>query len=392
MREAKLYPLTTLLRAAEESSLKGKPAAIGAFNVNFYAQAEGILLGLRNAHAPGIIQASRGANKFQGGPDKIKQMVERAMARLGTEVPIALHLDHGTIPTSVQCIDAGYTGVMIDASHLSELENIALCREIAEYAHTKGVGVEGEYGRLSGVEEDIESQKTVYADPLFVPGFFDRSGVDALAIAYGTSHGANKGKTDALKTEIVKRSYNMMTAAGQNKNHFLVGHGSSTVPISLVEEINRFGGTLTDTSGVPMHKIQEAIAYGLRKVNIDTDLRLGITATFRKFFAENKRVGRRSKALQSVKHVFDGKTPAYEKGKPISPGKLIDPRSYLQPVMDTNPEMLREDYEGLEDREFAEVMRQVKNRVAGHVEFLVSHFGSEGLAGKVKSLYLVTSS
>ena len=377
--ESAFLPMKDLLRVAEEASLYKSPAAIGAFNVNFYAQAEGILEGLKRANSPGIIQASKGACKFQGGPEHIKAMLINAMQGINEKIPLSLHLDHGNLESTIDCINKGFSGVMIDASELSEIENIALSGEVARIAHKNGVSVEGEYGRLMGVEEDIESRVAVYADPLFVPVFFDRSGVDALAIAYGTSHGPNKGNPSALDTSIVEKSYKMMKTSGQNLEHFLVGHGSSTVPKDLVDEINTYGGNLTDASGIPMDKIKEAIRYGLRKVNIDTDLRLGITGIFRKYlFEENPGAEEDSYALRLVKKVFTGETPSN-----VDPEKITDPRSYLQPIMDSHPEMLRRDYRKSDDEAFREVMQRVKNRVANHVEYLAKEFGSYDLNKKL---------
>jgi fructose-bisphosphate aldolase class II len=186
--------MVPLLKSAEFSSLEGKPAAIGAFNVNFYTQAEGILEGLRRADGPGIIQASRGANKFQGGPEKIYTMVRKAIENTSHRLPVALHLDHGDDEKAHECVDNGYSSVMIDASKLDLIDNINSTKAIVEYAHPHSVSVEGEYGKLEGVEEDIVHEKTTYADPFLVPYFFNETNADALAIAYGTSHGPNKGK------------------------------------------------------------------------------------------------------------------------------------------------------------------------------------------------------
>ncbi|MBI2129638.1 class II fructose-bisphosphate aldolase [Candidatus Woesearchaeota archaeon] len=379
-----LYSFVPLLMAAEFSSLIGRPAAIGAFNVNFYAQGEGILEGLRKAEAPGVIQASKGANKFQGGADKIQYMVLKAMENMKITLPICLHLDHGDEKSAIDCINKGFSSVMIDASELDELDNMAVTRKIVDYAHTKGIGVEAEYGKLKGVEEHISYEKTTYADPKFVPVFFDRSKADALAIAYGTSHGPNKGKTDALNISIVAYSYAGLKAYNLNLDHFLVSHGSSSIPQKIVEEINQYGGLLKNTSGVPDYIIKQAITSGIRKVNIDTDLRLAITAVFRKYLHDNPGVEQKSDALNLVKKIFSGEIPARDKdGKAVNPAEITDPRSYLQPVMDLNPELLREDYRSLKDSAFVEVMELVKNRIAEHVKNLAILFGSAGLAGKV---------
>jgi len=384
MAEAKLYSMVPLLRAAELNNLRGHPSAIGAFNVNFYAQAEGILEGLRAAESPGIIQASRGANKFQGGADKIQYMILKAMQNLKIDLPVCVHLDHGDEKSAKDCIDKGFSSVMIDASKYDELENIKITKGIAEYAHPKGISVEGEYGKLSGVEEDVIHAQTTYADPKFVPLFMDRTKADALAIAYGTSHGPNKGKTSGLNLSIVKESYMGLAANHMNLDHFLVGHGSSTVPKELVDEINQYGGSLKGTSGVPDYMIKGAIKEGIRKVNIDTDLRLGITAVFRKYLKDNPGVEKKSEIMKLIKGVFSGETPAKDKdGNPVDSGTLVDPRSYLDPIMLKDPSILREDYHALKDEAFIEVMTLVKNRIADHVKNLCIMFGSVGLAKQV---------
>jgi fructose-bisphosphate aldolase class II len=366
--------MVPLLRAAEQSAQDGKPAAIGAFNVNFYNQARGILEGLRRADAPGIIQASRGANKFQGGPDKVQGMVLQAMEDSGHSLPVALHLDHGDEEQAPVCVDKGFSSVMIDASVLDLNDNIALTRRICDYAHPKGVSVEGEVGKLAGVEEDVIHATTTYADPYLVPYFFNESGADALAVAYGTSHGPNKGSKGGLENLavwVVEKSYKGMVAYGQNEKHFLVSHGSSTVPKELVDEINRYGGSVKGAAGIPMHKIQEAVRAGIRKINIDTDLRLGITATFRKYFNDNPGVESTSRdVLKPIKDALDGKLEA------------IDPRDYLK-VIDAS--LLRTDPKGTA---LEEVMALVQDRIAAHVEKLVHEFGCAGLAGKVKRISL----
>lgn len=372
MSDVQLLSMVPLLRAAEQSSLNGKPAAVGAFNVNFYAQAQGILEGLRRADGPGIIQASRGANKFQGGPDKIQAMVLQAMKDSGHTMPVSLHLDHGNEEQAPICIDSGFSSVMIDASVLELPENIALTQKIVDYAHPKGISVEGEYGKLAGVEEDVIHETTTYGDPFLVPYFFNETKADALAVAYGTSHGPNKGSgLEQLAVYIIDQSYTGMKAYKQNEDHFIVSHGSSTVPKELVDEINQFGGSVKGAAGIPMHKIKEAVAAGIRKINIDTDLRLGITATFRKYFNDNPGIEETSPdVLKPIKKVLDEKLDA------------IDPRDYLK-VIDV--ELLRKDPTGTV---LEEVMDLVKERVAGHVEKLVHEFGSAGLAGSVEKISL----
>ncbi|MBN2104533.1 class II fructose-bisphosphate aldolase [bacterium] len=372
--QLQLYSMVPILRAAEQSSQTGKPAAIGAFNVNFYSQAMGILEGLRRADAPGIIQASRGANKFQGGPEKVQSMVLQAMKDSDHSLPVALHLDHGDEEQAKICTDKGFSSVMIDASTLEFEDNIQLTQNIVKYAHAKGLSVEGEYGKLAGVEEDVIHDTTTYADPYLVPYFFNESNADALAVAYGTSHGPNKGSSGGLEKlaiHVVDLSYKGMVAYGQNQDHFLVSHGSSTVPKDIVDEINAQGGNVQGAAGIPMHKIQEAVVAGIRKINIDTDLRLGITATFRKWFNNNPGIETTSTdVLAPIKKVLDEKLDA------------IDPRDYLK-VIDI--ELLRNDPAG---SVLEEVMSLVQERIASHVESLVNKFGCAGLAGKVECISL----
>jgi fructose-bisphosphate aldolase class II len=388
------YSLVPLLRAAELRS-DVAPAAIGAFNVNFYAQAEGILEGLISAQAPGIIQASKGANQFQGGPDKIRDMVLHAMGVLGiNNFPICLHLDHGDYESAVSCIHGGFSSVMIDFStkkskkgdktfeeKRNALENAWLTEPIVLAAHRKGISVEGEMGVLAGREEDVVAEMSIFPTAYEVEQYAYNSGVDAVAIACGTCHGAVK-KFKGLDYELLKASREKLRRFGAG----IVLHGSSTVPLELIQEINRYGGTIDEKTagGVPMEAIKEAIRCGARKINIDTDLRLGITATIRKYLHEHPDVERCSEALGLIKAVFDGEIPAYEKdGSLVAPGSMIDPRSYMGALMKRKPEFLRENYARSADGAFIEVMQLVKRRVAEHVYHLCKEFGSAGLANKI---------
>jgi fructose-bisphosphate aldolase class II len=374
--------MVPLLRAAEEASLRYHPTAIGAYNVNFPAQAEGVLRGLQATDAPGIVQASKGANKFQGGPDKIQYMLLKAMAEGCITIPVALHLDHGDEQSAKACIDCGFSSVMIDASKGSFDDNVLTSNRIFEYAHPRGVSVEAEYGQLSGVEEDVVAAQHVYADPAKVAEFFSRSGVDALAIAYGTSHGPNKGKTDALNLRIVGESYDSLRERGMNLERFLVSHGSSTVPPAFVATINQYGGALEGARGVPEYMIVRAICLGMRKINIDTDLRLAMTGEVRRWLHENPDAA--SPAVDLIRGVFDGRIEAYEGDKIIDPTQLKDPRSWLQPIMDADPTLLRENYTASNDSVFIEVMELIRGTVATHVANLNHMFGSVGLADWVE--------
>lgn len=383
--QVQLYSMVPLLQAAEARSLSGNAAAVGAYNVNFWAQAEGILKGLYNAGAPGIIQASKGANKFQGGPNIIYDIVMDAMGVLGYDnLPVALHLDHGNREASKDCLAKGFSSVMIDLSSLGETKNIRGTRGIVRIAHAKGKSVEAEYGLLVGVEEDVSHEKSVYADPLFVPVFLDRSGADALAIAYGTSHGANKGNTDALDISVVKRSYAMLTAAGMNHYKFLVSHGSSQVPAAFVAQIEKYGGKLPDAQGVPDYMIIRAIANGMRKINIDTDLRLAMTGQVRQWLAKNSSAKHSSPLVKMMSDKLDGTVEATEKGQVIAHTAVVDPRSWLDTIKEERPDVLRKDYREADDEAFTEVMTLVSNTVANHVTHLSAKvFGGEGLEAEV---------
>jgi len=376
MGEIKLCSLVPLFRVADEENV-----AIGAFNVNFYAQAEGILEGLMRANSPGIIQASRGANKFQGGADKIQEMVLLAMKNLGTDIPICLHLDHGDLDSAKSCIDGGFSSVMVDYSTVEDPvtkekvkrpleENIAKTLEAVLIAHGKGVSVEGEMGVLKGKEEHVESKVSIYPTVEEVLRYCNETGVDAIAVACGTLHGLANGGYDGLQFKLIEDCHRQLRDRGLLAG--LVLHGSSTVPIEIVREINKYGGKLAEESKVPLSDIKRAISLGVRKVNIDTDLRLGITATFRKYFNDNPRVEEYSTALSIIKQDL------------AKDAKFIDPRDYLKSLINWSPELLRVDYRTLGDVYFRNVMDLVKERVASHVYLLVNEFGSAGLADRVK--------
>ncbi|MGQ9583592.1 MAG: class II fructose-bisphosphate aldolase [Thermoplasmatota archaeon] len=366
MERSALGPAVPMLRAAELRSREGRPAAIGAFNVNFYSQADGILEGLRRAGAPGILQASRGASRFQGGPERVAEMVLAAVESSGHRSPVCLHLDHGDEASALECVERGFGSVMIDLSELDYESNLAGTRRVVEFAHPRGVSVEAELGRLAGVEEDVRAGGTTYADPGKVPDFFLRSGADSLAIAYGTSHGPTKGAgLEKLAIHIVERSYRGMVESGLAEDRFLVSHGSSTVPPELVRELNAFGGEIKEARGIPMDRLRAAIRAGIRKINIDTDLRLGITATFRRYFAEHPGAAGESEELAGVRRALES-----------SPG-VIDPRAYLGHI---DRALLRRDPRGTA---LEEVMKLVRERVAAQVEGLCREFGSAGLAEEV---------
>ena len=259
--------------------------AIGAFNVNNMEIVQGITEACKEENAPVILQVSKGARAYANHTYLVK-LVEAAVAEC-PEIPIALHLDHGPdFETCKACIDGGFTSVMIDGSHLSFEENVALTKKVVEYAHAHNpyVTVEGELGTLAGIEDDVkvESGHESYTRPEEVIEFVERTGVDSLAISIGTSHGAFKFKGDA------KLRFDILEEVSRRLPGFpIVLHGASSVPQYLAEEINRYGGNMPGAKGVPEEMLRKAAEMAVCKINIDSDLRMAMTATLRKYFAEN---------------------------------------------------------------------------------------------------------
>ncbi|SKA63615.1 class II fructose-1,6-bisphosphate aldolase [Desulfobaculum bizertense] len=254
--------------------------AIGAFNVNNMEIIQGIVAAAEEEKAPLVLQVSAGARKY-ARQIYIMKLVEAALQEC--DLPICVHLDHGAdFEICKDCIDGGFTSVMIDGSHLPFEENIALTKKVVEYAHDKGVWVEAELGRLAGIEEHVVSEKNIYTDPDQAVEFVERTGCDSLAIAIGTSHGAYKFKGEArLDFERLETITNMM------KGYPLVLHGSSSVPQEFVEMANSYGGEIPGAKGVPEDLLRRAAKFGVCKINIDTDIRLAMTAVIRKTLKEN---------------------------------------------------------------------------------------------------------
>ena len=256
--------------------------AVGAFNVNNMEIVQGITEAAAEVKAPVILQVSRGARAYANHTYLVK-LVEAAEQETG--LPIALHLDHGdSFELCKSCIDGGFTSVMIDGSSKSFEDNIALTRQVVEYAHAHGVVVEAELGKLAGVEDNIkvDARSATFTDPDEAAEFVERTGVDSLAIAIGTSHGAYKFKGEPyLDFERLKTIHKLIPDTP------LVLHGASTVLKEFVDKCNQYGGNIPGAQGVPEAMITEAAKYGICKVNIDTDLRLAMTAEVRKFIAEN---------------------------------------------------------------------------------------------------------
>ena len=256
--------------------------AIGAFNVNNMEIIQGITEGGKLENAPLILQVSAGARKYAKHVYLMK-MIEAAI--LDTDLPIVVHLDHGPdFETCKSCIDGGFTSVMIDGSHLSFEENIAVTKKVVEYAHDRNVTVEGELGRLAGVEDAVavNEDDARYTDPGEVQEFVSRTGVDSLAIAIGTSHGAFKFKGEPrLRFDILEK------VAQKLPGFPIVLHGASSVIPEYVDMINQFGGDMPGAQGVPETMLRQAAQMAVCKINIDSDLRLAFTAVLRKHFAEH---------------------------------------------------------------------------------------------------------
>ncbi|MFA7658029.1 MAG: class II fructose-1,6-bisphosphate aldolase [Candidatus Gastranaerophilaceae bacterium] len=282
MSERKLVGTAEMFKKA----LEGK-YAIGAYNVNNMEILQGIAEAAEETRSPIILQVSAGARKYANQTYLIK-LVEAALDT--TTVPIALHLDHGAdFEICKACIDGGFSSVMIDGSRFPLDENIALTKQVVEYAHARGVSVEAELGKLAGVEDDVKvhSKDATYTDPEDAVRFVKETGCDSLAIAIGTSHGAYKFKGEAKldfdRLAVIKKSVNAVVGY----DYPIVLHGSSSVPKYLVEKCNKYGANLPDTQGVPEEMLSFASKNGVAKINIDTDLRLAMTATIREFFVEH---------------------------------------------------------------------------------------------------------
>jgi len=258
--------------------------AIGAFNVNNMELIQGIIGGVAEKKCAVILQVSKGAREY-ANPIYLRKLIEAAVEE-HPEIPIAMHLDHGAdFEICKQCVDGGFTSVMIDGSHHEFEENVALTKQVVEYAHAHGVVVEAELGKLEGVEDDVKvaSGEGSYTDPDQAVEFVERTGVDSLAIAIGTSHGAFKFKGDPKldfeRLEIISSKL--------PEGYPLVLHGASTVIPEFVELCNQYGGNIPGAKGVPEDMISRAAKMGVCKVNIDTDLRLAMTGNIRKALTEN---------------------------------------------------------------------------------------------------------
>lgn len=273
-------PLVTTKEMFEKSMKEN--FAIGAFNINNMEIMQAILEAANEEKSPVILQVSSSAIKY-AHIDYLIKMSEAAQKEVS--IPFALHLDHGPdFETCKKCIDAGFTSVMIDGSKYSFDENVELTKKVVDYAHSKGVVVEAELGKLAGIEDDINvsEDEAKFTDPEQAMEFVEKTGCDSLAIAIGTSHGAYKFKGDAnLRFDILEKIKEKLP------NTPIVLHGASTVIPELVDTCNKFGGNIPGAKGVPDEMLKKASISGVSKINVDTDLRLAMTAAIREFFANN---------------------------------------------------------------------------------------------------------
>ncbi len=272
-----------------EKAMAGR-FAVPAYNFNNMEQLQAIVSGCVESASPVILQVSGSARKY-ADPAMLPYMVEGAVAmarKAGSTIPIALHLDHGnSFELARDCIDSGFSSVMLDGSHHSFEENVRLTREVVEYAHTKGVTVEGELGVLAGVEDEVSAEKSHYTRPEEVEAFVEKTGADSLAISIGTSHGAHKFKLKPGEQPPSLRFDILEEIEKRLPGYPIVLHGASSVSPEHVAMINQFGGKLESAVGIPAEQLRRAAQSAVCKINIDSDGRLAMTAVIRRIFSES---------------------------------------------------------------------------------------------------------
>lgn len=345
----------------------------GAFNVNAVAQAKAVIEAHEMFRSPAILQGADLANGFMGGcvdftkatlGDKKRgaKRIADAVKKYGenSSIPIVLHLDHGRDFESCKAaIDGGYTSVMIDGSSLSFDENMELTREVVKYAHERGVSVEGELGVLAGVEDHVFAENSTYTNPLKAIEFFKKTEVDALAISYGTMHGASKGKNVKLRKEIPIAIRECMNHEGIIGG--LVSHGSSTVPQYIVNEINNLGGNIQNAYGISIEELVDAISCGINKINVDTDIRLAVTRNMKELFRVQPEK-QNSASIGAIYQLLEQKKEQF------------DPRAFLSPIMDTVM------FGTIKDDDIKEIVNCIERGVKEVVGTLIVQFGSYGKA------------
>ena len=356
-------PLVT----SKEMLLKAQKGgyAVGAFNAENMEMVKAIIQAAEELKAPVMIQTTPSTVKY-GTVETYAAIVAAEAAK--ASVPVCLHLDHGSsFELAMQAMHAGYTSVMIDGSSLPFDENVELTREVVKYAHERGVSVEGELGVLAGVEDHVFSATSTYTNPLKAVEFFKKTGVDALAISYGTMHGASKGKNVKLRKEIVIAIKECLMHEGIFG--VLVSHGSSTVPKYIVDEINALGGNIQNAHGISVDELKAAIPCGIGKINVDTDIRLAVTRNMKEFF-HNYPEKRNSPSIGGVYKLLEEKKDQF------------DPRAFLPPIMDTVM------YGNIPDEDVAALVAVIEKGVKEAIGTLIVQFGSFGKAPLVEQASL----
>ncbi len=359
-----LVPMRAILEAADKYRY-----GQAAFNMNSVGQIEAAIRIHELLRSGAILQGAEASNAYMSGeldfmhgtPEQKAvgaKNIGDTVKKYGADspIPIALHLDHGKTLESVKaCIDGGYTSVMIDGSSLSYEDNVELTREVVKYAHPYGVTVEGELGVLAGVEDHVFSATSTYTNPMQAVDFFKKTGCDALAISYGTCHGANKGKDTKIRREIAIATKECMLHEGVNG--FLVSHGSSTVPQEYVQQINAMGGQLENAFGIDVAQLVDVAHCGINKINVDTDIRLACTRNIMELFRDHPEL----KDSPSIGQVYRDM---------VANPKNFDPRNYTASIMDA---IL---YGKIADEDVAKVVECMKDGVTESIAPLLVQFGS----------------
>lgn len=372
-----LTSLKPLLEVARERNF-----AYGGFNVNSVAQVKAAIRIHEIMRSPVILQGAEAANAFVGGrtdfmnadlEDKKKGMkvLVEAARKYGenSPIPVVLHLDHGrNFEVCKAAIDAGYTSVMIDCSSLPFEENVRITKQVVDYAHPRGVSVEGELGVLAGQEDHVSAATSTYTNPVDAVEFVRQTGVDALAVSYGTAHGAVKGTNIVLRQEVPIAVNECLMRSDLVAS--LVSHGSSTVPQDVVAEINALGGTINGSGGIPLDQLQRVVKNGgINKINVDTDIRMATTRNLRELWRDQPEVLNNPK-VKAVHDLMAENTKAF------------DPRLYLTPIMDTVMTGV------CAEPEVAILMQKVEDAIQEVLCQLVVAFGSYHMAPYVKALSL----
>ena len=359
-----LVPMRAILEAADKYRY-----GQAAFNMNSVGQIEAAIRIHELLRSGAILQGAEASNAYMSGeldfmhgtPEQKAvgaKNIGDTVKKYGADspIPIALHLDHGKTLESVKaCIAGGYTSVMIDGSSLPYEDNVELTREVVKYAHPYGVTVEGELGVLAGVEDHVFSATSTYTNPMQAVDFFKKTGCDALAISYGTCHGANKGKDTKIRREIAIATKECMLHEGISG--FLVSHGSSTVPQEYVQQINAMGGQLENAFGIDVAQLVDVAHCGINKINVDTDIRLACTRNIMELFRDHPEL----KESASIGQVY--------RDMAANP-KNFDPRNYTASIMDA---IL---YGKIADEDVAKVVECMKNGVTESIAPLLVQFGS----------------